>query len=57
MGPLHDGDVVHAASRYPECIPPEASIDTPGFKMDVGANHAATSGDTLPMDLQVRPGT
>jgi hypothetical protein len=57
MGPLYDGDAVYTNGRRPERIPPAAPIDTSGFDIALGTNHAAPAGDTLPMDLQVCRGT
>ena len=57
MGPLYDGDAVYTNGRRPERIPPAAPIDTSGFDMALGTNHAAPAGVTLPMDLQVCHGT
>ncbi len=57
MGLLYDGDAVYTNGRCPERVPPAAPIDMAGFDMALGTNQAAPAGDTLPMDLQVCPGT
>ncbi len=55
LGPLYDGDAVKTDGRSPERAFPPTPPLTPGIQMDLGVDNTTLAGDTLSVDLQVRP--
>ncbi len=55
LGSLYDGDAVETDGRRSERAFPTTPPFMPGIQMDLGTDNTALAGDTLSMDLQVRP--